>query len=66
MMKLMHMLLRTPLLIYAVNTPKDTIWVCENMHLPNIDWEENTITGNPYKKVINELLESTIDDVDLE
>jgi hypothetical protein len=66
MMKLMNMLLRTPLSIYAVNTPKDTILVCENMYLPNIDWEENTITGNQYKKVMNELLESTIDDVDRE
>ena len=44
--------------------PKDTIW--ENMNLPDIDWEEYTITGNQYKKVINKLLRSTIDDVDLE
>jgi hypothetical protein len=34
--------------------PKDTIW------------EEYTITGNQYKKVINKLLRSTIDDADLE
>jgi hypothetical protein len=45
---------------------KDTIWVCGNMNLPNIDWEDNTITGNQYKKEINELLRSTIDDADLE
>jgi hypothetical protein len=44
--------------------PKDTIW--ENMNLPDIDWEEYTITGNQYKKVINKLLRSTIDDADLE
>jgi hypothetical protein len=36
------------------------------MNIPDIDWEENTITGNQYKKVINEVLKSTIDDVGLE
>ena len=46
--------------------PKDTIWVCENMNVPYVDWEEYTITGNQYKKVINKLLRSTIDDADLE
>jgi hypothetical protein len=29
------------------------------MNIPDIDWEENTITGNQYKKVINEVLKST-------
>jgi hypothetical protein len=53
----MHMLLGTPLSISAV---------CGNMNLPDIDWEEYTITGNQYKKVINKLLRSTIDDADLE
>jgi len=46
--------------------PKDTIWVGGDMNLPDIDWEENTITGNQYKKVINELLKSTIHDAGLE
>ena len=46
--------------------PKDTIWVGGDMNLPDIDWEENTITGNQYKKVINELLKSTIDDAGVE
>ena len=46
--------------------PKDTIWVGGDMNIPDIDWEENTITGNQYKKVINEVLKSTIDDVGLE
>jgi hypothetical protein len=50
----------------CVKYPKDTIWVCGNMNVPNIDWEEYTITGNQYKKVINKLLRSTIDDADLE
>jgi hypothetical protein len=44
---------------------KDTIWVGGDMNLPDIDWEENTITGNQYKKEINELLKSTIDDAGL-
>jgi hypothetical protein len=35
------------------------------MNLTDIDWEENTITGNQYKKEINELLKSTIDDAGL-
>jgi hypothetical protein len=30
--------------------PKNTIWVCGNMNLADIDWEEYTITGNQYKK----------------
>jgi len=46
--------------------PKDTIWVDGDMNIPDIDLEENTITGNQYKKVINEVLNSTIDDVGLE
>jgi len=45
--------------------PKDTIWVGGDMNLPDIDLEENTITGNQYKKEINELLKSTIDDAGL-
>jgi len=36
------------------------------MNLPDIDWEANIITGNQYKKVINELLKSTIDDAGLD
>ena len=61
----MLILLETSLSISAINTSKDTIRVGSDMNVPDIDWEENTITGNQYKKVINELLKSTIDDAGL-
>lgn len=50
----------------AIEHPKDTIWVCGDTNLPDIDWDSNNINGNNYRKEINENLLSSINDAGLE
>ena len=50
----------------AKDHPKDVIWIGGDANLPDIDWSTNTISGNNYKKEINENLLQSAENYGLE
>ena len=36
--------------------PKDVVWIGGNINLPDINWSFNSISGNSYRKDINETI----------
>ena len=47
-------------------TPGVPLWIAGDLNLPDITWEDNSITGHQYSKAINDLFIDLSSDMGLE